>query len=353
MSFDLKSAKRQAKALRASLADVTNPAALTHAQCLDLLARMEGSPNWSTFWARQHQTYFYLRHEPYLPNTAALVRALSVRKAVLADLSALAAEDAAKAGSSADADAAAVAAATEARTPVNPIMLVTRALARFQKQASHARKGTLQVAPVLQAALKRTSVSNLAQLRAEEVQAADALARVMAGGESSLTGAPADYTGEQAKAYHAAYMGWRLATFSAAVCALRQQDPHQRFAALAAEVDLFAYVGAVLVGELPSGGPFDAQQVKAKLAELRQMDIARLARRRAQVLLIALLEGGGLEASLLPPHEGLRFSASELAKGARQLRELFPEVVAWQAWVELKPLLAHGVDNAAERARTF
>jgi hypothetical protein len=337
MSFDLKTAKRQAKALRASLADVANPAALTHAQCLDLLARMEGAANWSTFWARQHQTYFYLRHEPYLPNAAALVRALSVRKAVLADLSALAGEG-------------------EGTPPSarNPIALVTRALARFQKQASHARKGTLQVAPLLREALKRTSVDNLALLRAEEAQAEQAMARVLAGFESSLTGAPADYTDTQAKAYHAAYLAWRLATFAAAVCALRGQDPELRFAALATEgVDLFAYVGALLLGEAPARGPEHLERVRAKLAELHRMDAGRHARRRAQVLLMALLEGGGLEPSLLPPHEGLRFSASELAKSAQLLRDAFPEVVAWQAWVELKPLLAHGVDSAAERSRVF
>lgn len=331
--IELKQAKRQAKALRHALSEVATPATLTHAQCLDLLARMNYAPNWSTYWAGQHQTYFYHRHEPYLPNTMGLVRALSVRKAVSADLSA-------------------VSAGTErSGSASSPIALITRSLARFREQASQGRKGVLHVAPPLHAALKRTTAANYVALQAEEAAAEAALNATMAGFESSLTGAPATYSTTQAKAYHAAYMDWRLATFTTTVCAMRQQDASQHFGTLATEgIDLFAYVGALLIGEIVHESPCDFDQVRTKLDELMRLALGRQARKRAQVLLTAVLESGSTEASVLPPHTGMRFTASELGKGARVLREAFPEIAAWQAWVELKPLLAHSIDGA-DRSR--
>lgn len=333
--IELKQAKRQAKALRLALSEVASPATLTHAQCLDLLARMNNASNWSAYWACQHQTYFYNRHEPYLPNTMALVRALSVRKAISEDLAAVAAGDGPDHGVGA----------------MTPMALVTRALARFREQASQARKGVLHVAPPLHMALKRTTAGNQATLQAEEVAAAAALKQTMAGFESSLTGAPATYSTQQAKAYHSTYLAWRLATFTTAVCAMRQQDASRHFGALATEgVDLLTYAGALLIGEVSHIGACDFTVVRTKLDGLTRMALGRQARKRAQVLLMSVLESGSTEPSLLPPHEGLRFSASELGKSARVLREAFPEIAAWQAWVELKPLLAHSVDGV-DRSR--
>jgi hypothetical protein len=333
--IELKQAKRQAKALRQAISEVSTPATLTHAQCLDLLARMNRAPNWSTYWAGQHQTYFYHRHEPYLPNKMALVRALSVRKAILTDLSAVTAGDGPDRGVGA----------------LSPIAIVTRALSRFRQQASQARKGTLHVAPLLQDALKRTTAANFATLQEEEVAAEAALTDLMKGFESSLTGAPATYSTQQAKAYHAAYLAWRLATFASSVCAMRQQDVSQHFGSLATEgIDLLAYAGALLIGELDHSNPVDVAAVRTKLDSLAKMALGRQARKRAQVLLMAILESGSTEASVLPPHDGLRFSASELGKSARVLREAFPEIAAWQAWVELKPLLAHSIDSV-DRSR--
>jgi hypothetical protein len=332
--IELKHAKRQAKALRLALSDVANPASITHAQCLDLLARMHQAPNWSTYWAGQHQTYFYHRHASYLPNAKALVRALSVRKAISQDLASMAANASTDKGVGA----------------MPPLALVTRALGRFRHQASHARKGVLHVAPSLQTALKRTTAANYADLQAEEVAAEAALTRVMAGFGSCLTGAPSTYPTQQERAYHSAYMGWRLATFTTAVCAMRQQVASQHFGALAAEgIDLLTYAGALLIGEVNHADAGDAPAVRAKLETLMRMALGRQSRKRAQVLLMAMLESGSTEPSVLPPHEGMRFSASELGKSARVLREAFPEITAWQAWVELKPLLAHNVDSS-ERA---
>lgn len=333
--IELKQAKRQAKALRHALSEVATPATLTHAQCLDLLARMNNAPNWSTYWAGQHLTYFYHRHEPYLPNTVALVRAISVRKAISADLAAV----------------VAAGGPDHAVGALAPMALVTRALARFREQASQARKGALHVAPPLHAALKRTTAPNHSILRAEENAAELALKLVMKGFASSLTGAPATHSSQQAKAYHSAYLAWRLATFTTAVCAMRQQDASRHFGALATEgLDLLAYAGALLIGEVSPSGPCDFAAVRTKLDALTRMALGRQARKRAQVLLMAMLESGSTEPSVLPPHEGMRFSASELGKSAQVLREAFPEIVAWQAWVELKPLLAHGVDGV-DRSR--
>jgi hypothetical protein len=308
--------QRQATLLRRELVALGMPAPLTPDQSLGLAARIHGHADWNTLLANKQRRYFHDRHLPYLPNPPHLVRALSVRRAALEDL--------------ADVEAQM---AGDAETWSGP-WVATLAAERALRQARESLAVNGSLAMELQQALLTGVTGQLNDLQQQETAAEQALAHVGSDAAASHRDRPyaalVRYTDEQAEQYHAAYLHWRLATLAASLCAVCERQGAPALAALLANgVDPFAYVGAVLWDQEEQLGTLTPQQLQQ-------------ARAVGRTVLVNVQTNGSLETRLQYPGS-LRLQDAPVL--CAKLLARFPEIAFWHAWVELKPLLAPGIDS--------
>lgn len=310
-----KQAKHDAKALRKELCTTNPTAAPSHGECLDMVSRMKGAASWNEYFVRVQRRYFYDLHAPYLPNKADFVRAMSTRRAVLVDLADLESREG-KAG----------------RNESVPAFFA-QAIERALRQARAAFRDQARVAPSLLKALESVSAATTVGLRNDEEFAHQAMNAAMLLSESDNYSAYLAQPDKQAYAYSTAYLQWRLATLAAAWgrCLFRAHGELSLARLVESGADPFQAAGDVLRGSF-STGTVGAVPVEAQ----------KYARAVGKTVLLSLLANGSMETSLqfdggltLDNPDGL----------SRKLLARFPEIAFWQAWVELKPLLAEGIDN--------
>lgn len=308
-------AKQDAKALRAELRTTPSPATLLHSDFLDMVARTKGSADWNTYFARVQRRYFYDQHAPYLPNNADFVRAMSVRRAALVDLGDLETREG-KAGKKESGPA-----------------FFAHAIERALRQARAAFQGQARVAPSLLRALESAATKTTVGFRNDEEFAHQAMNGAMLLSNSDSYSTYLTQPDLQAYAYSTTYLDWRLATLAAAWarCLFRPHSEPSLSQLVKDGEDPFQVAGEVLH---PKDDAFATTAAHDKVRNHR--------RAIGKTVLLSLLANGSMEASL-------RFDGGVTLDNAdslgRKLLARFPEITFWHAWVELKPLLAEGIDN--------
>lgn len=315
----LKQARLQAKNLRLEVAALGAPLPLTDEQAMGLAARTNGFDSWHALVLSQKNRYFHTRHLPYLPNAIELVRALSVRRAAIEDL--------------ADIEAR-MASTTEQWSGQG---VVAQAAERALRQARTAVQEGLALHPELLDAVVAGVTGDLVELWRIESEAKQSLLHGY-GDKAYLQSRAAPYqaltrqTATQAEQYHAAYLRWRLSTLSVALCAVCDRKTGLSFADMLLgweSQEVFAYVGALVLNQL---------------GKLATMDVNSLAhiRNAGKTILLNVQANGCLEPSLVSFGSMALPDANLLVS---RLLERFPEIVFWHTWVELKPVLADGLDD--------
>lgn len=308
-----KQAKQFAKALRPQLADLKTDD-LSHGQCLDIVARMQGSADWNTYFVKVNRRYFYDRHSPYLPNDSEFVRAMSIRRAVLVDLAHLE-KQTGKAGKKESGPA-----------------FFSLAIERALRQAHATLKGHVQVAPSLRRALEAPANKTTVGVLNDEEFAFQSMNGAMTLSNSDGYGSYVTQTDQVASTYSETYMQWRLATLARAWarCLFKPTGKPSLTELLASGADLFEVAGDIAEGR--SGFSTDTPK----------HTVNKYNRLAGKTVLMSLLANGSMEESLRMEGGITLDGVDELAK---KLLARFPEIELWQAWVELKPLLAEGVDD--------
>jgi hypothetical protein len=315
----LKQARLQAKNLRLEVAALGAPVPLTEEQALALAARANGYDSWRALVQSHRNRYFHTRHVPYLPNTIELVRALSVRRAAIEDLADM-----------------------ESRVASTTVQwsgqwVVAQAAERALRQARTAVQEGAPIHPDLLNAVVAGVTSDLVELWRVESEAKRSLVHGF-GDEAYLQSRATPYqaltlqTPVQAEQYHAAYLRWRLSTLSVALCAVCERKGGLSFADMLSgweSQDVFAYAGALVLNQLEHLATLDAQA----LAHVRTV---------GKTILLNVQASGCMEPSLLS-FGSMALPDANVLVG--RLLERFPEIVFWHAWVELKPVLAEGLDD--------
>jgi hypothetical protein len=308
-----KQAKQFAKALRPQLGaiDAEN---ITHGNCLNIVSRMQGSADWNTYFVKVQRRYFYDKHSPYLPNDAEFVRAMSVRRSVLVDLAHLEAQTG-KAGKKESGPA-----------------FFTLAIERAMRQAHATFKGKVLVAPSLMKALEAPSTKTTVGILNDEEFAFQSMNGAMLLSNTDSYSSYLTQTDQVAAAYSETYLQWRLATLTRAWarCLFKQNGKPSLSELLASGADLFDVAGDIAEGR--SGFAPDTPK----------HTVNKYNRLAGKTVLLSLLANGSMEESLRMEGGITLDGVDELAK---KLLARFPEIELWQAWVELKPLLAEGVDS--------
>lgn len=308
-----KQAKQFAKALRPQLGTV-NAESVTHGDCLNMVARMQGSADWNTYFAKVQRRYFYDKHSPYLPNDSEFVRAMSIRRAVLVDLADLE-----------------VRKGKQGKKESGPAFFVL-AIERATRQAQATFKGEVRAAWSLLNTLEAAATKTTVGLLNDEEFAFQSMNGAMMLSNSDSYGSYIAQTDQVASAYSETYMQWRLATLARAWSryVFRSTGQPSLSELLASGADLFEVAGDIAEGR--SGFSPDTPE----------HTVNKYVRLAGKTVLLSLLANGSME-------ESLRFEGGITLDGADELAKKllarFPEIELWQAWVELKSLLAEGVDD--------
>lgn len=313
MNLTIDTSKQYAASLRQALKDIADPSALSHAQCLDLLARVNGQADWNTLRSRLWKTYFYERLEPYRPNPATILRSMSVRKAVIAEL-----------------------ADFEETDQVN-LATALRSMHRVYWQVNAVGDGALKVEPELRAALQAAHQSTEPDLIGHQ----SAAAKDFAGLQDAW--GPGPLTVFQAERFQNSYLEWRLATLSRALRDSEAQLHANRLSALAErEVDIYSLC-AHLFTEGTRGRKTDAAEMQKQLERLRHHPL----RQMGKALFLSVLAGDSPELARanIASRFALDLDPGFVSSNLILLREAFPEVTVWQTWIELKPHLAPDADS--------
>jgi hypothetical protein len=315
----LKQARLQAKNLRLEVAALGAPVPLTDDQALALAARANGFDSWQAMVQSHRNRYFHTRHTAYLPNTIELVRALSVRRAAIEDLADM---EARMAGAS---------------EQWSGQWVVAQAAERALRQARTAVQEGVAIHPDLMDAVVAGVSGDLVELWRVESDAKQSLLHGF-GNDAYLQSRGLPYqalsvqSAAQAEQYHAAYLRWRLAAMSVALCAVCDRKEGLSFADMLSgweSQEVFAYAGALVLNQL---------------GNLATMDVPALTHLRSvgKTVLLNVQASGCMEPSLLSFGSMALPNANALVS---RLLERFPEIVFWHAWVELKPMLAEGIDD--------
>lgn len=297
----------------------------THGQCLELIAQAAGAPNWGAAQRLAWQGWVYQQHLPYLPNPLPTVQALATRHAVWTEVTAQATDD----GEAFSEVRASMRRAFEQMASV----LQGWGTPRANAAAGRLRAGApalaraLRVAAELTAALERSLSVDVAVLEAEAAAAFDH-ARGFA---EEFCRAPLSPL--NAERYQHLYLSWRLAQLSLALrLTLAARDDLRMGALLQRERPVDVYGLVALAATV-------THQVQSMHVDNLAVTCAELRRDRPE------LRGAAKEALL----DLLAHRSSDQQEGrhlADVAASLFPEAALWHAWVELKPLLASGVDEA-------
>jgi len=315
----LKQARLQAKNLRLEVAALGAPVPLTEEQALALAARANGFDSWQAMMQSHRNRYFHTRHLPYLPNTIELVRALSVRRSAIEDL--------------ADMEAR----VSGSMEHWSGQWVVAQAAERALRQARTAVQEGVVLHPDLMDAVVAGVSGDLVELWRVESEAKQSLLHGF-GNDAYLQNRATPYqaltvqTPAQAEQYHAAYLRWRLATLSVALCAVCDRKGGLSFADMLSgweSQEVFAYAGALVLNQLENLATREAPA----LAHLRSV---------GKTVLLNVQASGCMEPCLLSFGSMALPDANLLVS---RLLERFPEIVFWHAWVELKPVLAEGIDD--------
>jgi len=294
--MNIKQLKADAKRLRDSLSEAGLE--VNHSQSLDLLAKSRGHADWNTLFAVLSRRYFYDRHESYLPNTAAEVRSLSIRRANLLDL--------------ADVE--------ERKLEGEPSWAT--AFSRAAQQVRLAKKGVLRVAPTLQRALAGSNTSRESSLEQAEKSMDAAMGLLMRSRYADMVSPDENVK----RAYHEAYQAWRVAALVDALHRLDKSDQPTFVELRDQGVNLFTYVGDLLATS-PAKNP---EEQKANRHVGKAMLLSYIACNDAEYALQVF---------------NLPVEPAYWARMERKLYDRFPEIALWHAWAELKPVLADGVDD--------
>lgn len=298
----------------------------THGQCLELIAQAAGAPNWGTAQLHARQGWTYQQHLPYLPNPLPTVQALATRHAVWAEVTAQPTND-----SEAFSEVrASMRRAFEQMAAVlqGPGTPQASAAAGRLRAGAPVLNRTLRVEQELQAALERGAGCDVSALQVEVAVAFDH-ARSFA---EEFCGAPLSPLNAE-RLYQHLYLTWRLAQLSLSLAlTLAARDDLRMGALLQREQPVDVYGLVALAATVTH--QVQAMQVDDLIGACAELRSARPELRRAAKS--ALLD---LLAHRSPDQQEDRYLADVAA-------DLFPEVALWHAWVELKPLLASGVDEA-------
>lgn len=297
----------------------------THGQCLELIAQAAGAPNWGAAQRLAWQGWAYQQHLPYLPNPLPTVQALATRHAVWSEVTAQPTDD-----SEAFSEVRA-----SMRRAFEQMAAVLQGLGTPPASAAAGRlragapalARALRVEAELTAALERSLSVDVAVLEAEAAAAFDH-ARGFA---EEFCRAPLSPL--NAERYQHLYLSWRLAQLSLALrLTLAARDDLRMGALLQRERPVDVYGLVALAATV-------THQVQSMHVDNLAVTCAELRRDRPE------LRGAAKEALL----DLLAHRSSDQQEGrhlADVAASLFPEVALWHAWVELKPLLASGVDEA-------
>lgn len=305
--------KAQASALRVALLDL-HGLDISHSQALNLMARMEGKNDWNTLSASLFNTWAYQCHEDYISTVPGQIRYMSLNTAVREEMAAFS-------------------------NYSNVQEKLQFSLQRMFWQINMASQGGLNVEPELRAALTRSS-QTLDALALEELEARENFGAFL----TEYADKPMSEVNKQR--YSTLYVTWRLATLSFQLAAFK--NPHRPtansfFLRLADSGHSLYTVAAMLADETN----FD-HLVRCSDKQLNEClrEGAIVYRELAQDTKTAVLNYvRGMDAGVAQALPGHRYAARVF----NCLDSFFPEIALWQAWIELKPLLADSADAQYKR----
>jgi hypothetical protein len=303
---------RQASTMRKAFR-ASHGVEVSYNQMLDLLAQGRNAKDWNEYAARKASTWFTQRHasyvraavEPYAPEgsdseSLSWVFSLSAQNAVAEELMPF----------------------LEFSNPHGA------SFSRMFTQMSLIRAGTFKVDPLLERALNADKIP----LAERANRAGEARANF----ETVANRYPEQLHSEAyQKSYHQAYCAHLCAQLAVKHQRLIQHPERSFFAYRSRGIDCYSLLAAPLYWNDLSVDKLEAMSyevLREKLDDVREL--SKAARVYAKGLLLRYL-GGATNAPLwaqAPMH--------------MLIPHLFPDIDVWLCWVQLKPLLAKGIDQA-------